>query len=324
MAKSDPGASSSDLFFIKLCFTSPSSAQKGVALVRINAATKSVEKIETVASQSSNYLESISTMAPISQFVEFIKEKRFRMDFNQKSTMEVANCLKEATQGNNPMEAANTVSDLVNFGRKNDVANLVHQVYPFLSRSLYDKKLEMDLGIEFTSQQDLDQAVTSKKMEAENPQAELKLPTEPQDEFFSIGEDKVLLDCHPVLSPVTGVPVSSLKPGLEVMVRIDNNSVVGNKYNSMLNLVGEDGKIMPTKAVVESYKPSPEGHKILLNINGNVYGKIVETEGVKIKLFEATEVKDAKPKASIAGRLITVGLIVGLILLIALLYFVFI
>ncbi len=108
------------------------------------------------------------------------------------------------------------------------------------------------------------------------------------------------------------------------MVRIDNNSVVGNKYNSMLNLVAEDGKILATRAVVESYKQSPEGHKILLHINGNVYGKVLETEGIKIKLFEASEAKEAKPKGSIAGRLITIGMIVGLILLITLLFVVFV
>ncbi|MBN8215199.1 MAG: hypothetical protein J0L75_01085 [Spirochaetes bacterium] len=309
---------SPSLLFVKMCFVSTGSGQCGVGLIRINATTKSLEKVDALASLDSQYIDNISTMSPAVAFEEFISKNRYQREFNAKTTAEVISTLKQVVEGQRGMEKDTNIADFLAFAKKNDLNSIQHAILPYISRALYDKKkLDLDVAVEFTTQSAVDQYFAGQEADRQAqaaPAADVPAPV--VDDFFNIGEDRVVLLSHPVLSPVTGVSISNLKPGLEIMVRIDNNNVLGNKYNTLFNLVAEDGRIQPRQATVHAIRSDPDGHKILVNFQGNTFGKIVETEQVKIKLFEPDAVREAE-KPPLRNRLITIGLIAGLVVMVA-------
>lgn len=314
---------SSSILFIKICFTSPGSAQRGVALIRINETGKSVESVDALASLNSQYIDNISTMSPAVSFLDFLKNHRFKMDFNQKTSLEVSNALKQVLDGQSAMEKGAIAADFIQFARKKNSDAVLHALQPYLSRALYDKKLDMDLSLEFSTQAEVDEYFAGQeadRMARTEPVAEAAPVV---DDFFNLGDDKVVLLSHPVLSPVTGVPITSLKAGLDIMVRIDNNTVLGNKYNTLFNLVGEDGRIQPRSGTVQAVRSDPDGHKILVLFQGNTYGKIIETEPVKVKMSEAAAGPEAE-KVPVKSRLITMALVAGFVVGLAILVAVFI
>jgi hypothetical protein len=309
---------SASLLFVKMCFVSQGTGQYGVGLVKIDVTAKTVEKVDAIAALNSQYIDNISTMSTAVAFVEFISSKRYERKFNEKTTAEIISTLKQVVEGQRGVEKDTNVADFIAFAKKKDINSIHHSILPYLSRVLYDKKkIDLDVAVEFTTQAEVDQYFAGQEAarQASSP-APSEAPAPVVDDFFNIGEDRVVLLSHPVLSPVTGVSISNLKPGLEIMVRIDNNNVLGNKYNTLFNLVAEDGRIQPRQATVHAIRSDPDGHKILVNFQGNTFGKIVETEQVKIKLFEP-EVGREADRPPLKNRLVTIGLIAGLVILVS-------
>ncbi len=307
------------LLFVKICFTSPSSGGRGVAVIRINGMTKIVEKIDNMSSNSSQYIDNISTMSPVVHFLDFLTQKRFRMDFVQKTTGEVNTCLKQAIEGNNPMEAAAIINDLIKFVNANDVMAIKPIFHPHLMRALYDKKLDIDVGVEITTQNKIDAYFKDQQANQKPADTESAPSAVPVEDIFNVGEGKILLDCTPVLSPVNGLSINKIKPGMDIMVRIDNSSIQGSKFNNLFNLITEEGKISPRSATVENVKIDGNTHKLLIVFGNNVYGKLIEAELVKIKLAEEADPKTLK-KESKSGIFVTIALVVGLLGSLLLLY----
>jgi hypothetical protein len=299
--------SETPLHFVKICFTSPSSGQRGVAVIRFNPTTKLVEKIDSMVSNSSQYIDNISTMSPVVNFLDFLTQKRFRMDFIQKVTSEVNGCIKQGLEGDNPMNKATITNDMIRFIKEGDTGTIKAMLLPHLMRALYDKKLDIDIGVESTTQTKID-AYFKEQQNAENSAATASPSV---DEFFNVGDGNTLLDCFPVLSPVSGIAINKITPGIDIMVKVDNTSPQGNKFNKLFNLISEDGKVSPKEGTVENMKIDGNTYKLLIKFANNVYGKIVETEIIKVKLHQESVTKEVKSDSKM-GLYITIALGAGL------------
>ncbi len=96
----------------------------------------------------------------------------------------------------------------------------------------------------------------------------------------------VILKIEPVLSPVKGVPVTELRPGDEIMVRIIDERDIGDYLASLLG--GKEGENrVPVSAIVKKIEKSPETENIMLLVE---FGP-----GIAGRCFVPAEIKVQTP-----------------------------
>ncbi len=106
-----------------------------------------------------------------------------------------------------------------------------------------------------------------------------------------VNENATVLQVSPILSPVKGIPVTDLKIGNKIMVKIELVSEKANYYIHLYKLK-EDGVIRPLPAEVVDIKSySSDGAiEIMAKIDEGVFGKCVEEEiQVKVRIFDPKE-----------------------------------
>jgi hypothetical protein len=105
----------------------------------------------------------------------------------------------------------------------------------------------------------------------------------------NLGRDAVILNVKPLLSPVKGKPVYSLKIGDRVMVKILPGSEKQNSYIKLMDLKDDDqikaipGEVVDIKAGTVKNDPV----EILTKLDKNLFGKFIEDEKqVKLRMYD--------------------------------------
>ncbi|GBF50695.1 hypothetical protein LPTSP4_22220 [Leptospira ryugenii] len=110
----------------------------------------------------------------------------------------------------------------------------------------------------------------------------------PSSSSFVIPIDKQLIQFRFQLSPVNGTPLTDLKPGDTVYIRPLPGDPITDGIISSLDLKNEDGMIKQIPAKIVNISSSKNISEVVIKINEQVYGKIIEEENsVKIKTFDA-------------------------------------
>ncbi|BDA77901.1 hypothetical protein LPTSP3_g08310 [Leptospira kobayashii] len=111
----------------------------------------------------------------------------------------------------------------------------------------------------------------------------------PATSGFIIPPDKQLIQFRFQLSPVNGTPLSELKGGDNVFIRLLPGDPITNAIIESLELKEESGNIKQVPAKIVNISNSKNISEVVIKINEQVYGKIVEEENsVKIKTFDSS------------------------------------
>jgi hypothetical protein len=321
----DENAVDSSYLFIKLVMLAPKTKSKGVVLVQINYDTAKVDKIESIYGPQVQYTQTLTSESPWSDFFDFITEKKFKSQFVRNATQDLQATASKVLGANNFDSAI--IKDVIKFHDKKKFSNIYEMFYHELCRVLYDKELELMIGTEFVLQHEIDSHYAEKSKIADAEKKDLDENVAAVDDFFSPDPDRIYIDSSPMVAPVSGIPIFNLRAGMEIMVKINNTTSIGNKYNTYFNLIDEDGKISPIRSTVEKLKTDSEGHKILVHIKDNIYGKIIETEQVKVKLHQEAEdiqIDDSTDEKSLIMKLLPVIGVAAAIILLIILYILFV
>jgi hypothetical protein len=99
------------------------------------------------------------------------------------------------------------------------------------------------------------------------------------------------------LSPVSGVPVSSLSFGSKIVVRLNPSDATTNEVIQTMNLKEEDGNIKPLVAQIHKITHDGMESEIIIKISENIFSKLLEeVNTVKVKTSLA-ETKSASKKS---------------------------
>jgi hypothetical protein len=105
---------------------------------------------------------------------------------------------------------------------------------------------------------------------------------------FIIPAEKQLIKFRFQLSPVNGTPLTDLKAGDTVFIRLEPGDAITDSIISSLGLKDDEGVIQQVPAKIVNISTSKNISEVVLKINEQVYGKISEEENsVKIKTFDA-------------------------------------
>ncbi len=183
-------------------------------------------------------------------------------------------------------------------GRGNlDLINIKRFISSELGKVLLDSEVIIKTATEET---DVFQYYKAKKELSMGVQFETDLPS-----FLSggsMGDLSLLsLNIEPVLSPVEGKAVETLKPGTEILVKItDQRSISQYLANlissdpSQLGAKTEDGKpILKTRVVTVQENPETQNCVLVTEFGPGIRGTAVVKKGVKVKL--APIFSDQKP-----------------------------
>jgi hypothetical protein len=116
-----------------------------------------------------------------------------------------------------------------------------------------------------------------------NPEALLQTAEETVD--FDIPPGVNLIPLKPALAPVSGKPIYEIVPQDLIYVYIDPNFDRYKDYLNYFNSLVED-KVVPIKGEVLEVRIDLNNNYILLiKLDENTYGKLIEEEKVKVKMY---------------------------------------
>ncbi|HMB00202.1 MAG TPA: hypothetical protein VKS21_04380 [Spirochaetota bacterium] len=298
-----------EFIYLKIILSSNKNNYFGIAFAKINSNTKQIEKIDSVISQYTQYLNNITLDTPWHAFIDFISDKKLSGDFAQKITKDIQDALEKE------LNEPKVIDDIIQDHQKKKFRETLENISPSIYRLLFDRKTNLQITTEALSAAQIDahyQQQTNRTEETDTDMSE-KSGSEATD-IFDLSPENLLLDCSPVLSPVKGIPIFNLQPGMDIMLKILNNTEAGIEYNKKFELITPEGKILPKKATIIKINYQDEEYRILAKIDENIFARIVETEQVKIKPFQQEE---TEPQPDTEANTPEPARHTGLILLIA-------
>jgi len=167
--------------------------------------------------------------------------------------------------------------------------------------------LEFKMSFECMSKQELTSAgVLTKESGPAEPEAH---KTESEKKTLT----GALLNCQPVIDPVNGKPVSELKPGDMVEVKIQGGVGAGELIHKYLASTNQDA-IFPVDSVEKS---DSEKIYIFLSINEEIKGIITVTKDLRLRVLQKNNIKTT-PVTINLDNVIFVGILASAVIVIAL------
>jgi len=264
--------STDTILIVKGRFKSSSANLYGLFLMIFNQ----FRKLETYHAIVSSYSDMYEYEPHLSweKYEEIIVDRKWRGNYNNSMT---ASIMDAFTNLSNDPKATKLLYDHV-YNYDYDQMDII--LYDMINRIIHDKNLTMETIIEELSAQEFRQAKESRttKKEEESPREEEQKK-----------DQSVILQVKPIVAPIHGKPIYSLRIGDRIMLRIMPVSSRENYYIDLFNL-REEKTIRPIPATVVDIKASMGKNnptEILTEISPGVYGLFIEEEKqVKLKLYD--------------------------------------
>jgi hypothetical protein len=115
-----------------------------------------------------------------------------------------------------------------------------------------------------------------------------RAPAEPETDKTKAEEKALsgaLINCVPVIDPVNGKPVSELKPGDMIEVKIQGGVGAGDMIHKYLSSTNQDA-VFPIEKIEKGEKNASEKTYIFLDINEELKGLITVTKDIRLRVFK--------------------------------------
>jgi len=213
------------------------------------------------------------------KYEEFIAERKWKGHFSLNLTNTLSTYLEDLKNDKQLYKFFYTT--VVNY----DYNKLDVLLYDIINKALHEKSLIIETVIQETTQDDY-----KATREMRNKPQESDEDADLEAKADKIMNEKVLLEVKPVLAPVKGKPIYSLKTGDIIMIRVLANTQRQVSYIKLLGLE-LDGRItVPIAADIIDIKYGTskfDAYEITVKIDDNIYGKVIETERqIKLRIYD--------------------------------------
>jgi hypothetical protein len=256
----------------------------GLILIFLNNNLRVAENITVIASHFSSLYET----DPKGSWSD-MEERIFNLKWKGEFATSISRDIQTYMEGTLKEERA---EELYNFLKANAVAKIENVFFALLMKPLGEKNIHIEVSWEKVTSEEIQQAKEARENReaAEGLGTQETVATVTADtalaEEFQLEEGSVVLDINLILAPVSGIPIFELKRGDRIMVKIDPSTNKGKYFIDLLNAV-HDGDIVPIPSVVHAVKVNKFNEfSILVKIGEGIFGKVVETEPVKLKKYD--------------------------------------
>jgi len=208
------------------------------------------------------------------RYEEIIVDRKWKGNFNNSMTASIMDAFTKLSEDS---RSTKILYDHV-YNYDYDQMDLI--IYDLINRIIHDKNLTMETIIQEVSSQEFRKI----KEDRSKPAEEEKEKERPDD-----GKQSTILQVKPIVAPINGKPIYSLRIGDRILIKIIPASSRENYYIDLYNLK-EEKTIRPVPATVVDIKAGLGKNnpvEILTEIMPGVYGQFSEEEKqVKLKLFD--------------------------------------
>ncbi|MCB1200672.1 MAG: hypothetical protein KDK41_08500 [Leptospiraceae bacterium] len=230
----------------------------GVILIVINRAQNYLENASVVIANS-NKFQDVVLHDDWHKLDTFIQRIRYENNYATAISNDVQEIFKEL--GKRPEYLADFLKAL-----KND-SRLKQLIFERLRRIIRDDRIQIET---YTSEvQSLDKG----------PQEQVSTPSQPESAHTYIRSTLVL-------DPISGVSISTMKPGQKIMLKITDLSAPAQSFVNSNNLLAPKG-VKPVAAEIVTLENTSEGLELECSFSPQLRTKITETERVMVQTPEA-------------------------------------
>jgi len=285
------GYDSKKLLYLKTRFTSEAKGIFGVFFIMFDPERNSYEKFDILASHFREFLSGLPGVNQWSslswqKLEESVVKARYNNQFTDSITRDLSRTMEKSL---NTAE----IEMILPYVIKKDIESLDKTFHEIFRKSIGDIPVEFTFAFEETTLKDVKEHEENRQQAYKAEQQQLKEQLEDfEAKKHELPENSALVDCLFVLSPVKGVPIAELKVGHKIFIKIDITNNKGQYFANLLNASSE-GEMLPIPSVVEKVGKGPTGeYFVITKIQEGIYGRITETEPVKIRLFDPEKDKD--------------------------------
>ena len=273
------------LYFLKSRFQSESKGVYGLFYVLFDPSTNHYEKIDVLASYFKSFVDDLVSAENLdscqwSTMVDLIDEAKYKGEYAEGLTKDIIFAMEQVFR-------TADIEIIVPMVVKKEKDSLKIKFEQIFKKAFPDDAVTFQFGFDELTDEELQLREATKKEIYEKEQENL-------DEKKATFEEKkkqlptegALIDINFVLSPVKGRPISDLKVGDIIMVRIPLDNPKGRYFADLLDVISDE-KVMPIPATVQNIQVGPTGETfILTKIQDGVFGRVSETESVKLRHFD--------------------------------------
>lgn len=270
-------------------FKATASSSYGLFLIFMDNITKNTDKIDIVASHFSTVYDTNISM-PWSELEELITKLRWKGEFATSLTHDVQASLEDLFQ-----PGTGRGIDIWNAIKKGMINKACNFFEEFLARPTGDKGVKVEFSIETITKSDIENV--KRMREQKDMISSISLQTTPKQASAEpkTEDNAVILDVSLVLSPISGIPIYELKEGSKIFIKITEQTSRGQYFNDLLG-ANEDGEILPVPATVKKVSKDGKIYTVLVEIGPGIYGKSLDEDTVKVKLYDSSQDKRKSQK----------------------------
>ncbi|MDH4129377.1 MAG: hypothetical protein OEV44_11510 [Spirochaetota bacterium] len=280
-----PSNQEKNYLFLKSRYLAEEKGIYGLFYIMFEPKTNYYEKLDLIASHFKAFINEIApeTNWPTmnwSQLEDIVNDIRYK----QKFTIDITKDLKLTVE--KTLQSAD-IEFIIPMVEKNDIAALDLKFHEIFRKSIGDTKITFNFNIEKITSSDIElKKLNKKEIYSEEKKALEDKLAEFEQKKHQIPQGSAVIDVSFVLSPVSGIPINELKVNDMIMLRIDTNNTKGRYFADLIGaLRGQD--VLPIPASVYKIEKNPIGeYFVLAKIQDGIYGRISETEQVKIRRFD--------------------------------------
>lgn len=279
-----PTSSSESLYtIVKARFKAIDTNTFGLIIIFLNNNLKVAENISVIASHFSSLYETDpkGTWADMEERIFSLKWKgEFATSISRDIQTYIESTLRDVR-----------IEELYNFIKSNAVSKIENLFFTLLMKPIGEKNIHVEVSWEKVSAEEIQQVKDERESRdsgeaSSTPQEAPASEDAALVEEFQLEEGSVVLDINLILAPVSGIPIFELKRGDRIMVKIDPSTNKGKYFIDLLNAM-HDSEVVPIPCVVHGVKVNKFNEfSILVKIGEGIFGKVIETEPVKLKKYD--------------------------------------
>lgn len=241
----------------------------GLFIIFFNDSVGTVESLMAIASHYSSLYDNDPHL-PWYMIEENIINLKWKGDIAVNISVDLQNFLGGALERDRGTELFSLI-------KNNDWMRIEALLLAVLIKPLSDRNIQLEAVSEIVTKQSMNVI----REERNKPKEEEKKVSHPAS-----AKEHSTIDVELVLAPVSGIPIYELEAGEKIMVKISDRTTRGNYAIDLLG-ARVNGTLIPVPAeVIEINRSEEKEYTIVCKLNDDVYGKVVETEQVKLKRYD--------------------------------------
>lgn len=270
---------------IKGKFKAPASSSFGLFIAFLDNITKNVDKSDVISSHFSTIFENNINM-PWNELEDLISKMKWKGEYATNLTHDIQTTMEDLFE-----PGTGRGIDIWHSIKKSQNSKAVSIFEEYLMRPTGDKNIKCEIAVETINKSDIEDMKRMREMRDNQDilNADISQLTQPAQQP-SVEDSAVVLEMSLVLSPISGVPLTELKPGDKILIKISEQTSRGQYFIDLFN-ASQNNEILPIPATIESVTPNGKFYTVMVSLGPGVYGKAVEEDNVKAKRYDPAQDK---------------------------------